>query len=256
MLTARIFDEAGIDFLLVGDSAGNNVFGYDTTLPVTVDDLIPLTRAVAGAVKRAFVVADMPFGSYENGPDEALHTAFRFMKETGAHAVKLEGGVRSHKQIRRIVSAPASRSWRTSASRRRASTASAATSSRAAASGVEQLLADAQRRRRTPARSPSCSRWFPRMPPRQVTERARHPHDQRRRRPAHRRPAARLDRLGRPHHRAHPEVREAVREPRAACSPTPRRRGARTSSRALPGRRALLRVATGSAGLRRAVDGD
>ena len=104
-LTAGIFDEAGIDFLLVGDSAGNNVYGYDTTLPVTIDDLIPLTRAVAGAVNRAFVVADMPFGSYETGSDEALHTAFRFMKETGAHAVKLEGGVRSAEQIRRIVSA-------------------------------------------------------------------------------------------------------------------------------------------------------
>src|SRR4051795_9817628 len=105
MLTAAIFDQAGIDFLLVGDSAGNNVFGYDTTLPVSIDDLIPLTRAVAGAVQRAFVVADMPFGSYETGPDDALHTAFRFMKETGAHAVKLEGGVRSAEQIRRIVSA-------------------------------------------------------------------------------------------------------------------------------------------------------
>jgi len=104
-LTARIFDEAGIDFLLVGDSAANNVLGYGTTLPVTVEELIPLTRAVAGAVTRAFVVADMPFGSYENGPEDALHTAVRFMKETGAHAVKLEGGERSHKQIRRIVSA-------------------------------------------------------------------------------------------------------------------------------------------------------
>jgi 3-methyl-2-oxobutanoate hydroxymethyltransferase len=104
-LTAGIFDEAGIDFLLVGDSAGNNVYGYDTTIPVSIDDLIPLARAVAGAVSRAFVVADMPFGSYETGPDEALHTAFRFMKETGAHAVKLEGGVRSAEQIRRIVSA-------------------------------------------------------------------------------------------------------------------------------------------------------
>ncbi|MGV8896021.1 MAG: 3-methyl-2-oxobutanoate hydroxymethyltransferase [Rhodoglobus sp.] len=104
-LTAGIFDDAGIDFLLVGDSAGNNVYGYDSTLPVTIDDLIPLTRAVAGAVTRAFVVADMPFGSYESGPDEALHTAFRFMKETGAHAVKLEGGVRSAEQIKRIVSA-------------------------------------------------------------------------------------------------------------------------------------------------------
>jgi 3-methyl-2-oxobutanoate hydroxymethyltransferase len=104
-LTAQIFDAAGIDFLLVGDSAGNNVLGYDTTLPVTVDELIPLTRAVAGAVKRAFVVADMPFGSYETGALEALHTAVRFMKETGAHAVKLEGGVRSADQIRRIVDA-------------------------------------------------------------------------------------------------------------------------------------------------------
>ena len=104
-LTASIFDAAGIDFLLVGDSAGNNVLGYDTTIPVTTDELIPLTRAVAGAVKRAFVVADMPFGSYETSPDEALHTAFRFMKETHAHAVKLEGGVRSAEQIRRIVSA-------------------------------------------------------------------------------------------------------------------------------------------------------
>lgn len=104
-LTASIFDAAGIDFLLVGDSAGNNVLGYDTTLAVTVDDLIPLTRAVAGAVSRALVVADMPFGSYETGPDEALHTAFRFMKEANAHAVKLEGGVRSAEQIRRIVSA-------------------------------------------------------------------------------------------------------------------------------------------------------
>jgi len=104
-LSAEIFDKAGIDFLLVGDSAGNNVLGFDTTLPVTIDELIPLTRAVAGAVSRAFIVADLPFGSYESGPEEALHSAFRFMKETHAHAVKLEGGVRSAEQIRRIVSA-------------------------------------------------------------------------------------------------------------------------------------------------------
>ena len=104
-LSASIFDRAGIDFLLVGDSAGNTVFGYDTTLPVTIDELIPLTRAVARAAQRALVVADLPFGSYENGPDEALSTAIRFMKETSAHAVKLEGGVRSAEQIRRIVRA-------------------------------------------------------------------------------------------------------------------------------------------------------
>ncbi|WP_368499646.1 3-methyl-2-oxobutanoate hydroxymethyltransferase [Herbiconiux sp. A18JL235] len=105
MLSAQIFDEAGIDFLLVGDSAGNNVLGYDTTVPVTVDELIPLARGVAGAVKRAFVVADMPFGSYENSAEEALHTAVRFMKESRAHAVKLEGGVRSADKIKRIVDA-------------------------------------------------------------------------------------------------------------------------------------------------------
>ncbi len=104
-LSASIFDEAGIDFLLVGDSAGNTVFGYETTIPVTVDELIPLTAAVVRGVKRALVIADMPFGSYENGPDQALATATRFMKETGAHAVKLEGGVRSAKQVKRIVRA-------------------------------------------------------------------------------------------------------------------------------------------------------
>ncbi len=103
--TAQIFDEAGIDFLLVGDSSANVVFGYDTTLPITLDELIPLTAAVVRGTRRALVVADMPFGSYENGPDQALATAVRYMKETGAHAVKLEGGVRSHAQIERIVQA-------------------------------------------------------------------------------------------------------------------------------------------------------
>lgn len=104
-LSATIFDEAGIDFLLVGDSAGNTVLGYDTTIPITVDQLIPMTAAVVRGAKRALVIADMPFGSYENGPDVALGTAIRFMKETGAHAVKLEGGVRSSPQIERIVGA-------------------------------------------------------------------------------------------------------------------------------------------------------
>ncbi len=104
-LSAAIFDAADIDFLLVGDSAGNNVFGNETTLAVTVDQLIPLARAVAGAASRALVVGDMPFGSYEGGPDDALHTAVLFMKEANVHAVKLEGGVRSAPQIRRIVDA-------------------------------------------------------------------------------------------------------------------------------------------------------
>jgi Ketopantoate hydroxymethyltransferase len=99
VLSAGHFDQAGVDFLLVGDSAGQVVLGHDTTVPTTVDELIPLTRAVVRAAKRALVVADLPFGSYESGPDEALATAVRFMKETGAHAVKLEGGVRSAEQI-------------------------------------------------------------------------------------------------------------------------------------------------------------
>src|SRR4029453_4379790 len=90
-ISAAIFDEPAMHFLLVGDPAGNTVFGYDTTIPVTVDELIPLTRAVAHAVSRALVIADMPFGSYENGPEEALKTAIRFMKETGCPAAKGEG---------------------------------------------------------------------------------------------------------------------------------------------------------------------
>jgi 3-methyl-2-oxobutanoate hydroxymethyltransferase len=104
-LSAGIFDRAGVDFLLVGDSAGNAVFGYDSTLPVTSDELISLCRAVVRGAKRALVVADLPFGSYEASADDALHTAIRFMKETGAQAVKLEGGRRSAKQIEQIVRA-------------------------------------------------------------------------------------------------------------------------------------------------------
>ena len=92
--TAALFDEAGVWALLVGDSAANNVYGYDTTLPVTVDELLPLVRAVVKSTKRAFVIGDLPFGSYEDGPSQALETSIRFMKEGGCHAVKFEGGVR------------------------------------------------------------------------------------------------------------------------------------------------------------------
>ena len=104
-LTAGIFDEAGIPVLLVGDSAGNVVFGYDTTIPVTVDDLIPLTAAVVRGTKRAMVVGDLPFGSYQASPTEALHAAVRFMKEAGAHAVKLEGGMRVAHQVEELTAA-------------------------------------------------------------------------------------------------------------------------------------------------------
>ncbi|MFT4126186.1 MAG: 3-methyl-2-oxobutanoate hydroxymethyltransferase [Gordonia sp. (in: high G+C Gram-positive bacteria)] len=97
--TARIFDDAAIPVLLVGDSAANVVLGYDTTIPVTIDELIPLVRAVVRGAPHALVVADLPFGSYETGPQQALETAVRFFKETGAHAVKLEGGERVAEQI-------------------------------------------------------------------------------------------------------------------------------------------------------------
>jgi 3-methyl-2-oxobutanoate hydroxymethyltransferase len=104
-LTAGIFDEAGIEVLLVGDSAADNALGYDTTMPVTVDEMISLGKAVAGAAKRALTVIDMPFGSYELGPDQALETALKMVKFSGCSAVKLEGGVRSQTQIARIVEA-------------------------------------------------------------------------------------------------------------------------------------------------------
>ena len=90
-MTAEIFDEAGIPVLLVGDSAGNNFLGEENTIPVTVDELIPLARAVVRGSKRAMVVADLPFGSYEESPELALQTSIRFFKESGVMAVKLEG---------------------------------------------------------------------------------------------------------------------------------------------------------------------
>ena len=104
-LTARVFDDAGIPVLLVGDSAGMVVFGHDTTIPVTVDDLIPLTAAVVRGTRRALVVADLPFGSYQASPGAALAAATRFLKEAGAHAVKLEGGQRVVHQVEDLVAA-------------------------------------------------------------------------------------------------------------------------------------------------------
>ena len=104
-LTAEIFDQAGIPVLLVGDSAANNVLGYETTLPVTVDELLPLVRAVTRASRTALVVADLPFGSYQSTPEQALATSVRFMKEGGAHAVKLEGGTSVVPQVAAVVTA-------------------------------------------------------------------------------------------------------------------------------------------------------
>lgn len=107
MLTAGIFEQAGVPVLLVGDSAANNVLGYSTTVQVTVDELLPMVRAVVRSTTRPLVVADLPFGSYQASPEQALHTAVRFLKEGGAHAVKLEGGRRVAPQVEMLVSAGA-----------------------------------------------------------------------------------------------------------------------------------------------------
>jgi 3-methyl-2-oxobutanoate hydroxymethyltransferase len=102
MLTAALFDEAGIPVLLVGDSAGNNVLGYETTVPVTLEEMVPLVRAVARSTSRSLVVGDLPFGSYQGSPEQALSSAVRFM-QVGAQAVKLEGGRRVLPQVELLV---------------------------------------------------------------------------------------------------------------------------------------------------------
>lgn len=111
MLTAydysftKIFDEAGIDILLVGDSASNVIAGHETTLPITLDQMIFLASSVVRAANRCFVVCDLPFGAYQGNTKEALNSSIRIMKESGAHAVKLEGGIEVCDSISRIVSA-------------------------------------------------------------------------------------------------------------------------------------------------------
>jgi 3-methyl-2-oxobutanoate hydroxymethyltransferase len=102
---ARILDEAGVDVLLVGDSASNVMAGHETTLPITLDQMIYHAQSVVRAVKRALVVVDMPFGSYQGNSEIALSSAIRIMKESGAHAVKMEGGAEIAESIKRILSA-------------------------------------------------------------------------------------------------------------------------------------------------------
>ena len=102
---AKIIDKTGIDVILVGDSASNVMAGYESTLPITLDEMIYHAKSVVRAVDRALVVVDMPFGTYQSNSKEALSSAIRIMKETGAGAVKLEGGSESEESIKRILSA-------------------------------------------------------------------------------------------------------------------------------------------------------
>jgi 3-methyl-2-oxobutanoate hydroxymethyltransferase len=103
--SAALADDAGLDIILVGDSAAMTILGHESTLPVTMDEMLLLTRAVTRAVRRAVVVADMPFGAYQVGEDEALRNAIRFVKDAGAGAVKLEGAGRTLTRIRAILDA-------------------------------------------------------------------------------------------------------------------------------------------------------
>lgn len=103
--TATVLDDAGIDILLVGDSASNVMAGHETTLPITLDQMIYHASSVVRAVSRALVVVDLPFGSYQGNSKEALTSAIRIMKESGAHAVKLEGGAEVKESVQRIISA-------------------------------------------------------------------------------------------------------------------------------------------------------
>jgi 3-methyl-2-oxobutanoate hydroxymethyltransferase len=102
---AKIIDMAGIDVILVGDSASNVMAGHETTLPITLNDMIYHAASVIRAVDRALVVVDLPFGSYQGNSKEALHSSIRIMKESGAHAVKLEGGREVKESIERILTA-------------------------------------------------------------------------------------------------------------------------------------------------------
>ena len=102
---ATIVDEGGIDVILVGDSASNVMAGHETTLPITLDQMIYHAQSVVRAVRRALVVVDLPFGSYQGNSKEALNSAIRIMKESGAHAVKLEGGLEIRESIERIITA-------------------------------------------------------------------------------------------------------------------------------------------------------
>lgn len=102
---AKIVDDANVDVILVGDSASNVMAGHETTLPITLDQMIYHASSVIRAVKRALVVVDIPFGSYQSDPKEALRSAIRIMKESGAHAVKVEGGIEIKESVKRILNA-------------------------------------------------------------------------------------------------------------------------------------------------------
>ncbi len=209
--TARVFDEAGIPVLLVGDSAANNMLGYDSTVPVSVDELLMLTKAVVRGTSRALVVADLPFGSYQVSAAQALETAVRFFKEGGAAAVKLEGGAQYAGQIRALTDAgipvmahlgftPQSEH------------ALGGFRVQGRGAGAEKLIEDALRRAGG-GRVRGGARDGPGRRREARERRAPGPDHRDRRGPGHRRAGARVARHGRAQHRADAAVRQALRGP-------------------------------------------
>jgi len=240
--TSRVFDEAGIPVLLVGDSAANVVYGYDTTVPVTVDELLPLVRGVVRGTSRALVVADLPFGSYQASPQQALETASRFMKEGGAQAVKLEGGLRVAPQVEALVNAGIPVMAHIGLTPQSVNAFGGYRVQGRGDEAAHRLLQDAKALQHAGAFAIVLGGAVRRRRPGDT--RAARPHHRHRRRPVLRRAGSRLAGHGRAPHRQAGQVRQGVRAGRlhpARRRQSLRRRGAR---RGLPGRRALLQLIT------------
>ena len=171
VLTAGIFDRSGVDVLLVGDSLGNTVLGHESTLPVTLEDMVVFAAAVVRGVQRALVVVDLPFGSYEESPAQAVRSAARIMKETGAHAVKLEGGEAVAEHIAAVVRAGIPVMGHVGFTPQ---SEHALGASRAAA-GPPSSCSGTPAPCRTPGASPWSWRWCPRTPPPRSRTRWRSP---------------------------------------------------------------------------------
>ena len=239
---AEIFDDAGIPVLLVGDSAGNNVLGYETTIPVTVDELLPLVRAVTRAARHSLVVADLPFGSYQGSPEQALATATRFMKEGVAHAVKLEGGRHMAPAVELLTRSGIPVMAHVGFTPQSEHTLGGYRVQGRGDAGAT-LVEDCRLLEQAGAFS-VVMEMVPAPVARQVDQGAAHPHDRHRRRPGLRRPGAGVAGHGRTARRHPAAVRQAVRRP----AHDPHRRGPglrrRRRGRHVPGGRALIRVLT------------
>lgn len=210
-MTASVFDEAGIPVMLVGDSAGNCHLGYDTTVPVTLDEMTMLSAAVVRGTRRALIVGDLPFGSYQEGPVQALRSATRLVKEAGVGAVKLEGGERSHRQIELLVESGIPVMAHIGLTPQSVNAMGYRVQGRGE-EAAQQLLRDAKAVQDAGAFAVVLELVAGRAG-RRGDPRAAHPDRGHRRRSRVRRAGAGVDRHARADRRAGAEVRQAVREP-------------------------------------------